>query len=264
MAEPLHFADLQDKVVWITGAAKGMGLAMAHAFAQQGARLALMDIDEQGLQQARESLALSPDRCLVLTASVTQPEQMEKAVQQVVSFFGCLDVLINNAGVSMNQPSLEVSAQDWVNTININLNGVFFCAQAAGRQMIAQGSGVIVCMGSIYSVITAPDRAAYCASKAAVVAVSKSLAAEWAKHGVRVNAICPGYVQTPFLVDLIQRGRLDRSALESRIPMGEMATPQHIAEVVLYMASDASRYMTGHAMVVDGGFTADGFKDFSH
>ncbi|HEY7803930.1 MAG TPA: SDR family NAD(P)-dependent oxidoreductase, partial [Orrella sp.] len=172
MAELLRFGDLQDKVVWITGAAKGMGLAMAHAFAQQGARLALMDIDEQGLQQARESLALSSDRCLVLTASVTQPEQMDKAVEQVVSFFGCLDVLINNAGVSMNQPSLEVSAQDWVNTININLNGVFFCAQAAGRQMIEQGSGVIVCMGSIYSVITAPDRAAYCASKAAVVAVS--------------------------------------------------------------------------------------------
>ena len=263
MPNPVRFDDLQDKVVWITGAAKGMGLAMAQAFVQQGAKVALLDIDATGLQQARDSLGVSDERCLTLTASVTDPEAMDQAADQIVQTFGTLDVLINNAGVSMNQPSLTVRAQDWIEAININLNGVFFCAQAAARHMVRQRSGVIVCMGSVYGVTTAPNRAAYCASKSAVVALSKSLAAEWASSGVRVNALCPGYVQTPFLDKLMQRGTLDKESLQSRIPLGMLATAQQMAEVALYMASEASSYMIGHAMVVDGGFTADSFKALS-
>jgi len=259
----VRFDDLQDKVVWITGAAKGMGLAMAQAFVQQGAKVALLDIDAPGLAQARDLLAIGDDRCLTLTASVTEPEAVDQAADQIIQTFGDLDVLINNAGVSMNQPSLSVRAKDWIEAININLNGVFFCAQAAARHMVKQRAGVIVCMGSIYGVTTAPDRAAYCASKSAVVALSKSLAAEWAAQGIRVNALCPGYVQTPFLDDLMLRGVLSRSTLESRIPLGSLASAEQIAQVALYMASDASSYMTGHAMVVDGGFTADGFKALS-
>lgn len=252
--------DLADRVVWITGAAKGMGLAMARAFAQQGAKLALLDVDGPSLERAHQSLELTKDRCLTLTASVTQPEAIQQAVQQIIEVYGRLDVLINNAGISMNRPSLDISTEDWCNVIDINLNGVFFCAQAAARPMMAQHAGVIVCMGSIYGVTTAPQRAAYCASKSAVVALAKSLAGEWAHHGVRVNALCPGYVQTPFLTDLMDQGALDQHTLESRIPLGKLATPEQMAEVALYMASDASRYMTGHALVVDGGFTADGFK----
>lgn len=260
MAELVRFADLRDKVVWITGAAKGMGFAMAQAFAAQGARLALLDVDEAGLDRARGLLGMDATRCLTRTASVTEPDAMDAAADAIVDAFGRIDVLIANAGISMNKPTLEVTAEQWLRTVNINLNGVFYCAQAAGRHMLPQASGSIVCMGSVYGVSTAPNRAAYCATKAAVVALSKSLAAEWGSAGVRVNALCPGYVQTPFLADLVEQGVLDRASLESRIPLGELATPEQIAEVALYMASNASRYMTGHAMVVDGGWTADSFK----
>lgn len=260
MLEPVRYHDLQDKVVWITGAAKGMGYAMACAFADQGARLALLDVDEVGLQEAKQSLGLQSNRCLTLTASVTDADAMSLVADSIVKSFGQIDVLINNAGISMNKPTVEITAEQWLRTVNINLNGVFFCAQAAARAMLAQQSGSIICMGSVYGVSTAPNRAAYCATKSAVVALSKSLAAEWARQGVRVNALCPGYVETPFLADLMQRGVLERESLESRIPMGKLASPEQMAEVALYMASDASRYMTGHAMVIDGGWTADSFK----
>lgn len=260
MAEPVRFADLRDKVVWITGAAKGMGLAMAHAFAAQGSRLALLDIDKPGLEQAKHDLELSADRCVLLEASVVQSHAMEQAAGSIVEAFGRLDVLVNNAGISMNKPSLEVTADQWRKTVDINLNGTFYGAQAAARYMLARQSGVIINMGSVYGVSAAPNRVAYCATKSAVVALSQSLAAEWAAHGIRVNALCPGYVETPFLADLMQRGVLDRESLQARIPMGVLASPEQIAQVALYMASDASSYMTGHAMVVDGGWTADSFK----
>lgn len=260
MSEPVQFADLQDKVVWITGAAKGMGFAMAQAFAAQGAKLALLDVDGQGLAAAGRQLGLEGDRCHLITGSVTDAHAMTAAADSIVDSFGRLDVMINNAGISMNKPTLEVTADEWLRAVGINLNGVFFGAQAAARHMLDQQSGVIICMGSVYGVSTAPNRAAYCATKSAVVALSQSLAAEWAQHGIRVNALCPGYVQTPFLADLMQRGVLDRESLASRIPLGRLATPEEIAEVAVYMGSDASRYMTGHAMVVDGGWTADSFK----
>ena len=260
MTEPVHFADLQDKVVWITGAAKGMGLAMAKAFAHQGARLALLDIDKPELEQAKQSLCLSQDRCILLEASVVQSEAMEQAASSIVEAFGKIDVGINNAGISMNKPTLEVSADEWRKTVDINLNGTFYGAQAAARHMVARQSGVIINMGSVYGVSAAPNRAAYCATKSAVVALSQSLAAEWAAYGIRVNTLCPGYVETPFLAELMQRGVLNRESLQSRIPMGALASPEHIAQVALYMASEASSYMTGHAMVVDGGWTADSFK----
>ena len=260
MAEPVRFADLRDKVVWITGAAKGMGLAMAHAFAAQGARLALLDIDKPGLEQAIQSLELAKDRCVLFEASVIEPQAMEHVAASIVEAFGQIDVVINNAGISMNKPTLEVSADEWRKTVDINLNGTFYGAQAAARHMISRQSGVIINMGSVYGVSAAPSRAAYCATKSAVVALSQSLAAEWATHGVRVNALCPGYVETPFLADLMQRGVLSRESLQARIPMGVLASPEQIAQVALYMASEASGYMTGHAMVVDGGWTADSFK----
>lgn len=260
MAESVRFDDLQDKVVWVTGAAKGMGFAIAQAFAAQGARLALLDVDAAGLVQAQQLLGVDEARCLTWPGSVTNPDAMQAAADAIVAKFGRIDVLINNAGISMNKPTLEVATSEWLRTVDINLNGVFFCAQVAGQQMVKQSSGVIICMGSVYGVSTAPNRAAYCATKAAVVALSQSLAAEWARFGVRVNALCPGYVETPFLADLMERGVLDRTSLESRIPLGKLATPEQMAEVALYMASSASRYMTGHAMVVDGGWTADSFK----
>ena len=260
MAEPVRFADLQNKVVWITGAAKGMGLAMAQAFAAQGARLALLDIDKPGLEQAKQSLQLAADRCILLEASVVKASAMEQAAASVVDAFGQIDVLINNAGISMNKPTLEMEALEWQKAVDINLNGTFYGAQAAGRRIVARRSGVIVNMGSVYGVSSAPNRAAYCATKSAVVALSQSLAAEWAPYAVRVNALCPGYVETPFLADLMQRGVLDRESLQARIPAGVLASPEQIAQVALYMSSEASSYMTGHAMVVDGGWTADSFK----
>lgn len=260
MTETTRFNDLKDKVIWITGAAKGMGLSMAQAFAAQGAKLALLDVDLAGLEAAKAQIGLDDSRCQLIEASVAESAAMDEAADSILATFGRLDVAIHNAGISMNKATLDVTSEEWLRAVSINLNGVFFGAQAAARIMTAQRSGVMVCMGSIYGVTTAPNRAAYCATKAAVVALAKSLAAEWAPYGVRVNALCPGYVETPFLAQLVQQGTLDRDGLAARIPLGQLATPEQIAEVALYMASDASRYMTGHAMVVDGGWTADSFK----
>lgn len=259
MTETMPWPDLRNKVVFITGAANGIGRAMALAFAKQGARLVLIDINDTALVQLKTEIGKSVET-LTYCASVIEPLQIQAAVELTVKTFGTVDVMICNAGISMNKPSLDVTPQEWQKTIDINLNGVFYCAQAAARQMLKQGSGSIIAMASMYGVVAAADRVAYCASKAGVVGMVKSLAVEWAPQGVRVNALCPGYVQTDLVTDLMQRGILNRAELEQRIPMKKLAQPEQIAQMALFMASETSNYMTGHALVADGGWSVDSFK----
>ncbi|MNN10665.1 2-dehydro-3-deoxy-D-gluconate 5-dehydrogenase [compost metagenome] len=173
--------------------------------------------------------------------------------------FGRIDVLLNNAGIAMNRPTLELSADDWRRAIDINLNGVFYCAQAAGRRMVAQGGGVILNTASMYGLSAAPERAAYCGSKAAVVMLTKVLAIEWAKSNVRVNAIAPGYVQTALVDQLVRDGRMDLDALTARTPAGRLAQPEEIAGVALFLAADAAAFINGQTLVADGGWTAYGY-----
>jgi NAD(P)-dependent dehydrogenase (short-subunit alcohol dehydrogenase family) len=255
------YPDLHGKVVVCTGAAKGIGRAMLDAFARHGCRLVLLDMDAAGMEVAQSQLrARYPAlETVCLTASVRDDEAVERAFMAADARFGRVDILLNNAGISMNKPTLELTGEEWRRAIDIDLSGVFYCCQSGGRVMSRTGGGAIVNTASMYGVVAAPERAAYCAAKAGVVALTKSLAVEWAHYGIRVNALCPGYIRTALVDDLIARGALDAARIGARAPMGRLGSPEEMAEVALFLASDASRYTTGHALLSDGGWTANGY-----
>lgn len=253
-----NFSDLAGKVVFITGAGSGLGRAMAEAFAVNGARLALLDINSALLTKAQQELqAAYPDiQIETCVASINDDVAVENAVAAAQARFGCIDVLLNNAGISMNKPTLELAAADWRRAIDINLNGTFYCAQSVARRMIAQGGGVILNTASMYGTVAAPERAAYCASKAAVVMLTKVLAVEWAPLGLRVNALAPGYVQTALTDELVRTGRMDFDALIARTPARRLGKTHEIATLALFLASDSAAYINGQAIVADGGWSA--------
>ncbi len=249
--------DFTGRTALVTGAASGLGLAMAHAFVGAGAKTVLFDLDEDGVRAAAEALnADHPGQVTALAGSITDRGAVDGACEAAVAFGGRLDVVMNNAGISGNGPSFDLDEAAWRRCIDINLNGAFFVAQAAGRVMAEQGGGSIVNTASMYGVVAAPERAAYCAAKAGVVALTKVLAIEWADRKIRVNAIAPGYVRTALTETLAAQGRLDLDALNERVPAGRLGTPEEIASASLFLASDASAYVTGQTLVADGGWSS--------
>ncbi|WP_066705889.1 SDR family NAD(P)-dependent oxidoreductase [Celeribacter ethanolicus] len=249
--------DFTGRTALVTGAASGLGLAMARAFVGAGAHVVLFDLDEDGVRAAADALnADHPGRVMALAGSITDTGTVAAACEAAVAFGGRLDVVMNNAGISGNGPSLDLDEATWRRGIDINLSGAFFVAQAAGRIMAEQGGGSIVNTASMYGVVTAPERAAYCAAKAGVVALTKVLAIEWADRNIRVNAIAPGYVRTALTENLAAQGRLDLDALNARVPAGRLGTPEEIASASLFLASDASAYVTGQTLVADGGWSS--------
>lgn len=256
--EVIH-PELRGQVVVITGGAKGIGYSTAQAFARQGARVALLDMDAAALEAAVADLAKANTgtgaQVMAVQASVTDADAVERAFAQVSETWGGIDVLVNNAGISANKPTLEVTEDEWRRAVDINLTGVFLCAQAAGRRMVPAGSGSIINLASMYGVVAAPDRAAYCATKGAVVLLTETLAVEWGPSGVRVNALAPGYVETDLVRDLAARGRLDPERLKQRTPLRRMAQPAEMADLAVFLASRQAAYITGHTLVADGGWS---------
>lgn len=252
--EVIH-AELRGQAVVITGGAKGIGYSTAQAFARQGARVALLDMDAGALDAAVAALAAEGAQAMAVQASVTDADAVERAFAQVADTWGGIDVLVNNAGISANKPTLEVTVDEWRRAVDINLTGVFLCAQAAGRRMVPAGSGSIINLASMYGVVAAPDRAAYCATKGAVVLLTETLAVEWGPAGVRVNALAPGYVETDLVRDLAARGRLDPERLKQRTPLRRMAQPAEMADLAVFLASRQAAYITGHTLVADGGWS---------
>ncbi|WP_343653216.1 SDR family oxidoreductase [Herbaspirillum sp.] len=257
-AQYKQFSDLADKVVFISGAGSGIGRAMADAFAANGAHLALLDINAEALERARAELHLTFPQIEVdcHVASIVDQVAVEAATAAVHTHFGRIDVLLNNAGISANRPTLELPAEQWRRAIDVNLNGVFYCAQAVASRMVAQGSGVILNTASMYGTVAAPERAAYCASKAAVVMLTKVLAIEWAPQGLRVNALAPGYVRTALVEELVRAGRMDLEALQRRTPARRLGEPHEIATLALFLASEHAAFINGQAVVADGGWSA--------
>ena len=243
----------------VTGAGAGIGRCIALAAARAGARLAILDLDGGRAGPVAEEAAALGAEAIALAGSVAEASDVERAFEAMDRAFGGIDLLVNNAGIAGNKPALELTEAEWERALAVNLTGVFLCARAAGRRMCAQGSGVILNMSSMYGVVAAPDRLAYCATKSAVAMMTKVLAIEWAEHGVRVNAIAPGYVETDLVRDLAAAGRIDLARLTARTPRGRLTTPEEVADLALFLASPRAAAITGQVVGIDGGWTAYGY-----
>jgi NAD(P)-dependent dehydrogenase (short-subunit alcohol dehydrogenase family) len=198
-------------------------------------------------------------RALALEVDVRNFESMEATVAKSVEHFGRLDIMVNNAGISMAHPSEELSPKDWQRALDTDLSGVFYGCQCAARRMIPQGGGCIINITSVYGIVAAPGRAAYCSSKAAGNMLTKVLAVEWAKKNIRVNAIAPGYFRTELVQGVIDKGMLPLGAIEKRTPLGRMGEVKELLGLAVYLASDEAAYMTGSIINIDGGWEAYGY-----
>lgn len=249
---------LEGRVAVVVGAAQGIGQATAAALGGLGAHLVVMDRNAEGIQRAVSGLEKDGFTASGEVVDVAHSEQVRHAMAKVTADFGAFDIFVNCAGVACHGDSLELDDNEWDRVMSINLAGAFWCAREAGRQMIGLGKpGSIVTIGSISGeVANVPQhQTAYNASKAGVHTMTKCLAVEWAKSGIRVNAIAPGYVETE-----LTRGGLENPVWAARwadlTPMGRVAQPQEIASVAAFLSSDAAAYMTGSIVVVDGGYLA--------
>lgn len=242
------------QIVLVTGASRGIGAGIARELARAGADIAITARDVQRLDSLRAEIAALGRRCLALVLDVTEVASIEPAIARVEEELGPIDLLVNNAGVNIPRPAVEITEAQWDSVLDTNLKGVFFCAQAVGKRMISRGSGVIVNVASAAGLIPAEERAAYCSSKAGVVMLTKELALEWAQFGVRVNAVAPTFVETELAAQTLNRPGM-RELWNSRIPLGRIATVDDVAAAVRYLASPAAAFLTGVTLPVDGGLT---------
>jgi NAD(P)-dependent dehydrogenase (short-subunit alcohol dehydrogenase family) len=246
---------MHGKVAFITGGAGGLGQAMAAAFAAQGAAVAVADLPRR--RREVDQIAQALPRALGVSLDVTDSDSIRHAVQDVSDALGSLDVMVCNAGLNVRKPTLEVTEADWDAVLDVNLRGVFFSAQAGAAQMVQQGrGGKIVSIASIMGLVGSPSSsAAYCASKAGVVNLTRVLAIEWAKHNIQVNSVAPTFVRTPLTEGIFENEAFLQSVLD-RTPNGKLATPESIADAVVFLASSKADMITGITMPVDGGWTA--------
>jgi NAD(P)-dependent dehydrogenase (short-subunit alcohol dehydrogenase family) len=251
---------LANQSALITGGTSGIGEATALLFAKEGARVAITGRNEKRGHAVTEAILQDGGKAIFLRTDVRKAAECERAVHESVKAFGRLDILFNNAGVFYPHDTLECSEEEWDEQIDINLKGTFLMSKAALPGMIAQGRGVIVNNSSGWGIVGGDKAVAYCASKGGVVLMTKAMAIDHGRQGIRVNCICPGDVETPMLPqDAKMRGQKweDYIAGCANRPLGRVGTVDEIAKAVLFLASDESSFMTGAALVVDGGGTAD-------
>ncbi|XP_041743756.1 uncharacterized protein zgc:113054 isoform X2 [Coregonus clupeaformis] len=244
---------LDGRVAYVTGAGQGIGRAFAHALGEAGAKVAVVDLEQGKAEGVAEELTLKGINCIAITADISKSVDVERMIDSIVSKWGAIQIACNNAGINMNSASEDTSLEEWDQTFDVNLRGTFMCCQAAGRVMLKQGYGKIINTASMASLIVPhpQKQLAYNTSKAGVVKLTQTLGTEWIDRGVRVNCISPGIVDTPLIHSESLRPLVKRWL--SDIPAGRLALVTDLQAAVVYLASDASDYMTGHNLVIDGG-----------
>lgn len=250
--------DLKGKVAIITGARRGMGRTHAITLAKAGAKVVVSDISLEDCQEVVEEIKEAKGEAMAVKCDVSKKEEVDEMIKKVVEKWGKVDILVNNAGIVQFVPFLEMREEDWDKTLDINLKGYFLCAQAAAKEMVKQKSGVIINIASVamgQQGVGFPNIVHYCASKGGIVGMTEALAVELASYNIRVNAISPGMIETP-MIDSVKQDPKMMEAMLARVPMHRVGRPEEVSNLVLFLASDVSSYMTGSTVVIDGGWLA--------
>jgi NAD(P)-dependent dehydrogenase (short-subunit alcohol dehydrogenase family) len=240
-------------VALVTGGARGLGRATCEAFVAQGHRVAVADLDAARAEATAEELQALGGEALAIEADVTSTPSVDAMVARAMDRFGRLDALVNNAGISAPAPSVSVSDEAWDRMMSVHLDGSFRCARAAHPALVASGGGAIVNIASVGAHVGLRGRLAYSVAKAALEAMARVLAVEWAADGIRVNAVAPGYAATELYQRAVDAGFVATDRLMARIPMGRLADPAEVASVVVFLSTPASSYVTGQTVIADGG-----------
>ncbi|MEY7851892.1 SDR family NAD(P)-dependent oxidoreductase [Natrarchaeobius sp. A-rgal3] len=253
----LESFSLDGETAIVTGGAQGLGKRMASGLAEMGADVAIVDLNLEIAQATAEELR-GETEVVAVEVDVTDEASVKGMVDEVTDRLGPVDVLVNNAGIVENSPAEETLLDSWKRVLAVNLDGVFLCTKHVGRQMLDRGEGRIVNIASMSAIdVNVPQKqASYNTSKAGVSMLTKSLAVEWADRGVRVNAIAPGYMRTELTEDVLEENPDVADTWLENTPLGRLGRPEELQELVVYLASDASSYMTGTTVVIDGGYTA--------
>ncbi len=250
---------LPDKVALITGSGSGIGRAMAQVFSKEGARVIVADYSEEGGQGTVDLVKAVGGEATFVRVDVTDAGSVRRMAEAAMAAYGRVDILCNNAGVGSTDTVINTDEATWDRVFAVDVKGVFLCSKYMLPHMIAAGKGVVLNTASVAGLTGLVNRAAYCAAKGAVVTLTKAMALDHVGQGIRVNCICPGTVDTPWVAGLMNQSadpEATRQALVARFPMGRLAEAEEIAMGALYLVSDESAYMTGSALVIDGGFLA--------
>jgi NAD(P)-dependent dehydrogenase (short-subunit alcohol dehydrogenase family) len=248
--------DLTDHIAIITGGGSGIGRRTALAFGEYGAKLIIADIDQEAANLVASEIHARGGRAIPHRVDVTQPGEVQGMVNAALESFGRIDILFNNAGISIRGPAESFFIEDWNQVIAVNLTGMFICAQTVGKVMIKQRGGKIINTASVSAELGHPGNVAYAAAKHGVVGMPRVMAVEWAKYGVRVNCIGPGVIKTPLTLKALEDPKKYQE-LVSKVPMGRLGEPEDLIGAVIFLASQASNYMTGQTIYIEGGRMSD-------